>query len=101
MERRLRTRYATRADVYVARPGMRLQRCIGVNLSSDGVFLQTDSLCLPRDAIVDLIFVVTLGKVVKLHRRAAVVAHSSRSGAGLYIYRNFAQPPERKQRPHC
>lgn len=100
MERRLKARYHTNADVYVARPGMGLQRCTGLNLSSDGVYVETSYACLPRDAIVDLIFVVTLGKVVKLHRRSAVVAHSTRAGAGLYIYKGAAKLGKQHRQPH-
>lgn len=50
-----------------------------------GVFLEIESLGLPAGTVVNLVFAVNLGEVVKLHRRRAVVAHVSDHGAGLMM----------------
>jgi len=59
-----------------------------------GVFLEIKSLGLPAGTVVNLIFAVNLGGVVRLHRRKAVVAHVSEHGAGLMM-----QARPRQQRP--
>jgi hypothetical protein len=57
-----------------------------------GVFLQIRSLGLPAGTVVNLIFAVSLGGVVRLHRRKAVVAHVCPEGAGLMM-QGRARPP--------
>jgi len=59
-----------------------------------GVFLEIKSLGLPAGTVVNLVFAVNLGGVVRLHRRKAVVAHVSEYGAGLMM-----QARSRQHRP--
>jgi len=59
-----------------------------------GVFLEIKSLGLPPGTVVNLVFAVNLGDVVRLHRRKAVVAHVSEHGAGLMM-----QARSRQHRP--
>lgn len=59
-----------------------------------GVFLEIKSLGLPAGTVVNLVFAVNLGGVVRLHRRKAVVAHVSEDGAGLMM-----QARSRQHRP--
>jgi hypothetical protein len=40
---------------------------------------------LRKGQTVELAFAISLGVVIKLHRRAAVVAHVSRGGTGLMM----------------
>jgi hypothetical protein len=47
------------------------------------VFVETVDLGLQRGQSVELAFAISLGKVTKIHRRTAVVAHISRGGTGL------------------
>lgn len=61
-----------------------------------GVFLENDKLGLPAGTVVNLVFAVSLGDTVRLHRRKAVVAHVSDRGAGLMMQgrseiRSFAE----------
>jgi hypothetical protein len=92
MERRLLERSKVSTTVYLAVPGCRFKRCRARNLSAMGVFLQIRSLGLPAGTVVSLIFAVSLGSVVRLHRRKAVVAHVSADGAGLMM-QGRARPP--------
>ncbi len=50
-----------------------------------GVFLEIRALGLPAGTVVNLVFAVSLGDTVRLHRRKAVVAHVSENGAGLMM----------------
>lgn len=83
MERRLHTRHRARTTVYISVPGRGGKLCRAHNLSANGVFVQTDNLGLAKGAIVELAFAINLGKVTKIHRRQAVVAHVTRGGTGL------------------
>lgn len=85
MERRLLERSKVSTTVYLYVPGGGLQRCRARNLSAMGVFLEIHALGLPAGTVVNLVFAVSLRGVVRLHRRKAVVAHVSRSGAGLMM----------------
>lgn len=85
MERRLLERNRVSTTVYLSVPGGRMQRCRARNLSAMGVFLEIESLGLPAGTVVNLVFAVNLGDVVRLHRRKAVVAHISEGGAGLMM----------------
>jgi hypothetical protein len=55
------------------------------NLSATGVFVETGDMGLRKGQTVELAFAISLGVVIKLHRRAAVVAHVSRGGTGLMM----------------
>jgi hypothetical protein len=83
MERRLHTRHRARTTVYISVPGRGGKLCRAHNLSANGVFVETRNLGLAKGAIVELAFAINLGKVTKIHRRQAVVAHVSRGGTGL------------------
>ena len=83
MERRLHTRHRARTTVYISVPGRGGKLCRAQNLSANGVFVQTDNLGLAKGTIVELAFAINLGKVTKIHRRPAVVAHVTRGGTGL------------------
>jgi hypothetical protein len=83
MERRLHTRHRARTTVYISVPGRGGKLCRAHNLSANGVFVQTDNLGLAKGTIVELAFAINLGKVTKIHRRQAVVAHVSHGGTGL------------------
>lgn len=50
-----------------------------------GVFLEIESLGLPAGTVVNLVFAVRIGEIIRLHRRRAVVAHVSDQGAGLMM----------------
>jgi len=83
MERRLHTRHRARTTVYISLPGRSGKLCRAHNLSANGVFLETRNLGLAKGTIVELAFAINLGKVTKIHRRQAVVAHVSHGGTGL------------------
>lgn len=85
MERRLLARSKVSTTVYLSVPGGRFQRCRARNLSAMGVFLEIKSLGLPAGTVVNLVFAVKIGDVVRLHRRKAIVAHVSDFGAGLMM----------------
>ena len=85
MERRLLTRSKVSTTVYLSVAGGRLHRCRARNLSAMGVFLEIESLSLPAGTVVNLVFAVNLGTVVRLHRRRAILAHVSERGAGLMM----------------
>jgi len=85
MERRLLARSKVSTTVYLSVPGGRLHRCRARNLSAMGVFLEIKSLGLPAGTVVNLVFAVNVGGVVRLHRRRAVVAHVNEHGAGLMM----------------
>ena len=79
----MHTRHRARTTVYISVPGRSGKLCRAHNLSANGVFVQTDNLGLAKGAIVELAFAINLGKVTKIHRRQAVVAHVTRGGTGL------------------
>ena len=83
MERRLHTRHRARTTVYLSVGGRSGKLCRAHNLSANGVFVETRNLVLAKGAIVELAFAINLGKVTKIHRRQAIVAHVSHGGTGL------------------
>ena len=83
MERRLHTRHRARTTVYISVRGRGGQLCRAHNLSANGVFIETRNLGLAKGTIVELAFAINLGKVTKIHRRQAIVAHVSHGGTGL------------------
>lgn len=50
-----------------------------------GVFLELKSMGLPAGTVVNLVFAVTLGNTIRLHRRRAIVTHLNENGAGLMM----------------
>jgi hypothetical protein len=85
MERRTSERKRVAAIVYLCVRGQRFQRCKAYNLSAGGVFVETTPLALRRGRKVQLVFVLAVGGVIKLHRLPAVVARVSRNGAGMLL----------------
>ena len=84
-ERRINLRHKALTTVYQSVPGTGGRRCIARNVSSRGVFVETDTLDLMRGTQVELIFAVNLGQVTRIHRRPAEIAHISINGAGLHM----------------
>lgn len=87
LERRVNLRHKALTTVYLAVPGSGGRRCMARNVSSTGVFVETETLDLMRGTQVELIFAVNLGKVTRIHRREAEIAHVSVNGAGLRMTR--------------
>ena len=85
MERRILERNKVSTTVYLTVPGANSIRCQAKNLSAMGVFLETSAAWLPAGTVVDLVFAVEIGNMVRLHRRKAKVAHVARRGAGLMM----------------
>ena len=85
MERRLLARNKVSTIVYLSVPGGRFHRCRARNLSAMGVFLELKAMGLPAGTVVNLVFAVTLGSTIRLHRRRAIVTHINERGAGLMM----------------
>lgn len=85
MERRLLARNKVSTVVYMSVPGGRFHRCRAKNLSAMGVFLEIKAMGLPAGTVVNLVFAVTLGSTIRLHRRRAIVTHINDDGAGLMM----------------
>jgi len=85
MERRLLARNKVSTVVYMSVPGGRFHRCRAKNLSAMGVFLEIKAMGLPAGTVVNLVFAVTLGSTIRLHRRRAIVTHINDNGAGLMM----------------
>ena len=92
MDRRVLPRNRVSTTVYLSVRGGRQYRCRAKNLSAMGVFLEIRALGLPAGTVVNLVFAVSLGKVVRLHRKKAVVAHVCDDGAGLMIHGRARRP---------
>jgi len=52
-------------------------------LSANGAFVDTEDLGLKKGTLVEVAFAVTEGRVTRIHRRTAVVAHVTQGGTGL------------------
>ncbi|MEZ5500463.1 MAG: PilZ domain-containing protein [Steroidobacteraceae bacterium] len=85
VERRLHTRHRAKTTVYINVIGGQKRLCKAINLSATGVFIETSNLGLRKGQKVELSFAINLGKVTKIHKRSAVVAHVSRGGTGLMM----------------
>lgn len=85
VERRLHTRHRARTTVHVTISGGRKKLCRAINLSATGVFVETNNLGLRKGQQVELAFAIHLGRITKLHRRRAIVAHVSHGGTGLMM----------------
>ena len=83
MERRLHTRHLARTTVYLNVPGRKGKLCRARNLSANGVFVEAASLGLAQGSLVELAFAINLGRITKIHRRTAIVAHVTLGGTGL------------------
>jgi hypothetical protein len=85
-ERRLNTRTPVTLSVYLSRHGVRFKHCRVNNLSAGGVFVETPALSVPRGTALELIFILKLGKITRIHRLPAVVARINETGAGMKLY---------------
>ena len=85
-ERRYGQRKSADISVYILREGNRFLRFSTRNLSAHGLYIHTSSHFANPGEIVELIFPIPNGNVVRLHRRQATIAHASTSGAGLMLH---------------
>lgn len=85
-ERRKSQRKTATVDIWVTYPGHRRKRCRTANLSAGGVYISTEKVSVPQGITVELVFVVHRDRVIRLHRRWAVVAHVGNNGAGMMLY---------------
>lgn len=58
------------------------------NLSQSGVFVVTEGLNLRKNSVVELIFVLNMGTLQKVHRRKGRVVHVTGGGTGFEIIPN-------------
>jgi hypothetical protein len=84
-ERRQSERKAIAAVVYLCVKSRPFQRCKAHNLSAGGVFVEIEPLILRCGRKVQLVFVLAVGTLIKLHRLPEVVARVSKSGAGMLL----------------
>jgi hypothetical protein len=84
MERRQSIRKRAPGNtVYLYYRGKRLHRCKTSDISTRGVFVETDSLAVPLGAVVQLVFIIQQGHLIKTHRKSAVITRVVNHGAGL------------------
>ncbi|MEI6459746.1 MAG: PilZ domain-containing protein [Pseudomonadota bacterium] len=83
MERRLHSRHNAQTTVYIQTPGSSGKVYRARNLSANGAFVETENLGLKKGTLVEIAFAVTEGRVTRIHRRSAVVAHVTHGGTGL------------------
>jgi hypothetical protein len=83
MERRQHSRHNAHTTVYIQIPGSGGRVCRARNLSANGAFVETENLGLRKGSLVEIAFAVTEGRVTRIHRRTAVVAHVTQGGTGL------------------
>ncbi len=95
MERRLHARKIIDSEVivYLYFAGQRIGQCSAFNLSTGGVFLNTEAFDMPVDTPLDLLFTVdaSSSSVIRLYRISAVVAHRVGDGVGVKFRNN--RPP--------
>jgi hypothetical protein len=48
-----------------------------------GAFVKVGAVRIPEDRVIKLVFVLTVGSVIKIHRRSATVVHRSEKGLGM------------------
>ena len=92
-EQRRQPRHRVNTVVFV-RPagGEEPTRCRALNLSTDGVFIETHALRVLPNTQVELVFVINLGSVIKLHRRQAWAVHLTGDGTGFRLQPAFVRP---------
>ncbi len=86
-ERRSRRRYAANAELYLAGWGARRFR--STNHSAEGLFLELDADVLgglSGGMTLELVLVAGSGRLVRLHRRRALVTHLNPRGVGLRLF---------------
>ncbi len=89
MERRRSIRKKAPGNtVYLYYRGKRIHRCKTCDISTKGVFLEINPLAVPQGAIVQLVFIIPQGSIIKTHRRSAIITRICENGAGLgFLYR--------------
>jgi len=85
IERRSHIRHRARTDVRIRKLSGQSKMCRAVNLSAQGVGIQTDDMGLLKGEIVQLVFAINLGSVSKLHRRTARVVHVRSGVTGFFM----------------
>ena len=85
MERRVHTRHRAKTRVFV-RQGKTTKMCKAINLSANGVAIQTNGMGLKPRQTVELCFAIDLGVVVKIHRREAEVRHVKNGVTGFSMH---------------
>lgn len=84
MERRQSMRKKAPGNVvYLYYRGKRMHRCRTCDISTKGVFVETNSLAVPLGAVVQLVFIIQQGNITKTHRKSAIVTRVADHGAGL------------------
>lgn len=86
IERRQSERKQVAALVYLCVTGQRFRRCKACDLSAGGTFIELEPFALRRGRKVQLVFVLTTGRTIKLHRLQAVVARVTKAGAGMSLH---------------
>jgi hypothetical protein len=84
MEKRISIRKPISVTVYMAAHG-RYRRCRAKDISTTGVFIETDALSVTKGMAVELVFVLAGDSIIRVHRLPAVVARTARSGAGMLL----------------
>lgn len=87
IERRFHNRYHAKTIVRIRADRGKQKVCKVADLSAHGVALRTDGFGLNKNQIVELTFIITLGTVVKLHRRKGRVCHVTKGVTGFSMMR--------------
>jgi hypothetical protein len=83
VDRRQTPRKRAAVKVYLSWPGQPPCRCWATDLSMTGAFVKVGAVRIPEDRVIKLVFVLTVGSVIKIHRRSATVVHRSEKGLGM------------------
>lgn len=84
MERRQSLRKKTPGNtVYMYYRGKRVHRCKTYDISTQGAFIEIQSLAVPLGAVVQLVFIIEHGHLIKTIRKTAIITRVSNLGAGL------------------
>jgi hypothetical protein len=75
----LRQRVEGTTTAYVYYQGKRLHKGKVMNISGRDVLLKTPSLAVPNGSVVQLLFTIDTGNVVKTHRKSALITRVSDS----------------------
>lgn len=85
-ERRYGQRKQADITVYIQQKNRQFLRFSTRNLSAHGLYIQTASRFAKPGEIVELIFPIPHGNIVRLHRRQATIAHTTLGGAGMMLH---------------
>lgn len=85
-ERRAAARFKSSTDVKVKLADGKSKLCRAVNLSGIGVGIYTEDMSLKLNQKVELMFIIRLGKITKLHKRLARVCHVSNGVTGFSMH---------------